>query len=279
MSVQTIYSQKLKYGNTIVNAEEANKLYNQITAQWNNEHHSIWAFDWTENRLVGMSLDDFVSSVGGAFQFQIANGSLKCLKENNTETVARDGRKWYQLIVQPTSDEDLETVACDNVSLLVCGLMVSGFVYHFNNENERNVMYNRLHMKCMCCGLRTPQGRFGRKMLCVKCANTPVNPVASVGLTAKQVVEIISKPPTEVDIICDQIKKENEERLANDWAVWLINNEPEPVKVVVKPKNPPKDPNRKNIPPKPPATIRSPAGCPISNHLAVKKWMDKYGNK
>jgi hypothetical protein len=76
----------------------------------------------------------------------------------------------------------------------------------------------------------------------------------------------------------DEIKKEEEVRKANHWAEWVVNNEPASEDIAKKNKNPPKDGAKKNIPAKPPSFIKSgSAGCQISNHLAVKKWMDRYG--
>jgi hypothetical protein len=77
----------------------------------------------------------------------------------------------------------------------------------------------------------------------------------------------------------DKMKAKAEAK-ATEIARQLMREEPkEDLKIIKRVKNPPKDPNRKNIPAKPPAFVRSPAGCQISNHLAVKKWMEKYGNK
>lgn len=288
-SSQNIHSSRLNYkGQCVIGSGDIDRLYHQIMNQWTDE--GVWTYCRHTDRLIGMTIDEFVASVGSSFQFQIATKHVSCVKENNTETVAKDGRKWYQLVIQPTRDCDLETTGWDAASLMLFGLMVDGFVFHFAEEHQRDVMWCKINNKCFTCKIRQPAKHYA---MCIKCAKNPVlsslmeaakhsQPELLTENVAKILAEELSKPPTlptEVERMLEQIKKEDEERMANEWGEWLIKNEPEPVKVVVKPKNPPRDPNRKNIPAKPPAFVRTPAGCQISNHLAVKKWMDKYGNK
>jgi len=304
--MSNIYSSEItniRGGVGCISKDMADRLYTQLMEQWNNDYHSIWTFCRQRNQLVGMTLDEWVASVGSSFQFQISTGYVKCEEYNNKQhNTIVDKRTWYQLVVQPCRQTDMDVLGFDPITLITTGFMVGGFVYHFSSEKERDVMYNKINHKCMSCRLRTPPRG---KQLCVKCAKTPVNPAirdmimasdpelfkdptaragmeAAIAMTSRQIVDIIAEPPrlpTEIETMLDKIKREDEERMAKEWGEWLIKNEPEPIKVVVKAKNPPKDGAKKNIPAKPPAFIRSPAGCQISNHLAVKKWMDKYGNK
>lgn len=303
--MSNIYSDEIKNiknGIGCIGNKDANKLYTQLMNQWDTQRHSVWTSCRQTNRLVGMTIGEFSETVGSSFAFQFANNNITCDRFNNGETVAPDGRNWFHLVVQPVKNRDKAIVRMDAVSLLVLGLMVDGFVFHFAHERHRDAIWCKINNKCYACKLRSP---LMGTALCRSCEKTPKVPVirstikmeqgaewmkdpeaarmveTAIQLTEAEMREDIMKKrlPTEVERMLEQIKKEDEERMAKEWGDWLIKNEPEPVKVVVKPRNPPKDPNRKNIPAKPPAFVRTPAGCQISNHLAVKKWMDKYGNK
>jgi len=312
----TIYSNanKKNMSSGIISREEATGLYNGLMAKWTNQ--DIWTFCRHTNRLVGMSLDEWIASVGSSNQFTIATGHTECKEFNNREHPATDGRKWFQLVIQPTKPDEMEMIGIDPISLMVCGFMVSGFVYHFADEQARDIMYCKINHKCMYCRLRQP---LRNKQTCLKCEEktatqetlfgvkrgvdafgkkqSPVNirdaimeqdpelfknPSARAGMEAAIAMTMkaeASRLPTEIEMMIDAIKKEDAERVANEWGEWVVKNEPVAIKVVIKHKNPPKDGAKKNIPAKPPAFIKSgSAGCKISNHLAVKKWMDKYGD-
>lgn len=264
-------SQKFKNANARLfsfdNENNEENVYLSLMSKWNS-NIKVWAYHRHHNRLVGMSLEEFNASLVSDMKFRIFKKSMECLKCNNTEnTTDCDNRKWYQLVVQPTNDDLMEFVGLCPMSLSLFGLMVDGWVYHFENENDRDEVWCKINKICVMC--KETQS-YKHNDLCVGCAKKILN---------KDITHISLQPQDEVTQIINKIKKEDAERMANEWGEWLLKNEPEPIKVVIKPKNPPKNPNRKNIPAKPPAFVRSPAGCQISNHLAVKKWMDKYGNK
>ena len=61
-------------------------------------------------------------------------------KENNAEFTDKDGCVWYGLTIQVNNDMPLDVGA-----LAVAGLMVSGHVYWFSNELNRNAMFQYIN--------------------------------------------------------------------------------------------------------------------------------------
>ena len=75
------------------------------------------------------------------------NCQIRCLEDNNHKFTTNDGRDWYVLVVQQFSPrgEMAEMGQCP-MALLLFGLMVSGYVYAFAEEETRNEMFEKINM-------------------------------------------------------------------------------------------------------------------------------------
>lgn len=76
------------------------------------------------------------------------NCQIRCLEGNNKKFTTDDGRDWYVLVVQQFSPrgEMVEMGQCP-MALLLFGLMVSGFVYAFAEEETRNEMFEKINTR------------------------------------------------------------------------------------------------------------------------------------
>ena len=73
------------------------------------------------------------------------SGKIKIEEYNNKTQVIEDinttlnGKKWYILVVQPTDEN--ENIAVDPFGLMILGYMVSGYIYAFDKEVNRDAVY------------------------------------------------------------------------------------------------------------------------------------------
>lgn len=76
------------------------------------------------------------------------NCKIRCLEGNNKKFTTDDGRDWYVLVVQQFSPigEMVEMGQCP-MALLLFGLMVSGYVYAFAEEETRNEMFKKINTR------------------------------------------------------------------------------------------------------------------------------------
>ena len=63
------------------------------------------------------------------------NTGMMKIEDYNNQTIKRNGRKFYVLVVQH-NDEEKDTIC--PMSLLGYGFMVSGFPYWFDNKKDRD---------------------------------------------------------------------------------------------------------------------------------------------
>lgn len=276
----------------ILSPEECNNEYKKLMEQWN-ENLEVFMFqrDVGTIAMTITKLDERSDAIKKDIQDKIQMASFAFCTDRDTP----DGKKWYQLIVQPRDTNTLMEVGLCPLSTNLLNVNSAGFVYNFETRLGRDGWWCRINNLCYVCKANPPTKRIMPHTMMGACCQYCYNNRDTIRPVQSQInysPELVKKMETDAEYLTKverdireveqevmKMQKDQAEQIANEWSERLLKDA-EPIKVQVKkPKNPPKDGAKKNVPAKPPAFIRSPAGCQISNHLAVKKWMDKYGNK
>lgn len=113
--------------------------------QFIGEKGSAKAFTWhqTANEWQWVD-DDFLNDQFKTFKKLVKAGKLHTKSVNNT-VHELNGRKWYSLVIQPTDDTDGENMCIGSLKLFK--YFVSGFVYWFSRETNRDAMFKYLQVK------------------------------------------------------------------------------------------------------------------------------------
>jgi hypothetical protein len=87
----------------------------------------------------------------GRIKIEEYNNKLRVIEGINSTL---NGKKWYVLTIQPIKDE----VAIDPFGLFVLGYMVSGYIYAFDKEENRDAVYKYvMGIKSACKADETEQ--------------------------------------------------------------------------------------------------------------------------
>lgn len=68
-------------------------------------------------------------------------GELKIMEYNNTSHKV-NGKTFYDFVVQPYHNGEMEDCPMCPYSLLINGIMVSGYTYTFTKQENRDAIYN-----------------------------------------------------------------------------------------------------------------------------------------
>ena len=63
------------------------------------------------------------------------------IREYNNQTKIVDGKEWHILVIQPYDDNKLPDYSPCLFGMLVLNFGVSGYIYAFDNKNNRDMIY------------------------------------------------------------------------------------------------------------------------------------------
>jgi len=63
------------------------------------------------------------------------------IREHNNQTKIVDGKEWHILVIQPYNDDKLSDYNPCLFGALVLNFMVQGYIYAFDNKNNRDMIY------------------------------------------------------------------------------------------------------------------------------------------
>lgn len=183
----------------------------------------------------------------------IDNGTIACL-ECNKKTFVIDGKTWHILVIQPQADDDYYM---DAVSPLLAGYVVSGYVYWFQHQKDRDSCFRTINSTCIECNVAK---RSEHSHYCEQCKNK-IDAEAEECNRLRQ-LQIERQNAYREEIIAELLASEKKQP-----------RKPSPPKKEECPLSPAE---LKAIPPRPPAKIRSPAGSLIDNKAKQQQWDNKY---
>jgi hypothetical protein len=62
--------------------------------------------------------------------------------QNNKSFTDENGKEWHILVIQPFDEDKMKNFMSDPFGMLVLGFMVTGYIYAFDNINNRDMIYN-----------------------------------------------------------------------------------------------------------------------------------------
>jgi hypothetical protein len=183
----------------------------------------------------------------------IDNGTIACL-ECNKKTFVIDGKTWHILVIQPQADD----YYMDAISPLLAGYVVSGYVYWFQHQKDRDSCFRSINDICFECKINK---RCENSVhYCQDCKNK-IDAEAEECNRLRQ-LQIERQNAYREEIIADLLASEKKQP-----------RKPSPPKKEECPLSPAE---LKAIPTRPPAKIRSPAGSLIDNKAKQVQWDNKY---
>jgi hypothetical protein len=96
--------------------------------------HRLHGFSWFNKTIMNKQMK--------LWRKDAKENKIKMGLYNNKTTKDEQNNTWYILVVQEYCDGEMEECNFDPMGLFIMGEMVSGFMYAFQSESNRDAVYN-----------------------------------------------------------------------------------------------------------------------------------------